>query len=160
MVTTTLETDDRCRVLIRPNRALTWSQVCTVYLAVVAVSMLIAIAFALQGFWPVLPFAGLELLGLGAAFYVCALRGEVNEVVWVESSTVAVEKGRRAPERRWEFPRAWTRVSLLRPRIRWYPSRLRLGSHGRHVELASFLNEEERRHLASHLHRTIGALRS
>ncbi|NIR28524.1 MAG: DUF2244 domain-containing protein [Gammaproteobacteria bacterium] len=160
MVSTSFDTDDSCRVLIRPNRALTWSQVCTLYFAVVAALMLIAIAFALQGFWPVVPFAGLELVGLGAAFYVCALRGDVNEVVWVRSGTVAVEKGRRAPEQRWEFPRAWTRVSLLCPRVRWYPSRLRLGSHGRHVELASFLNEEERRHLAGHLHRTIAASRS
>lgn len=160
MVTTSFDPDNSCHVLIRPNRALTWSQICTLYLAVASVSMLIAIAFASQGFWPVLPFAGLELLGLGAAFYVCALRGDMNEVVWVKSGTVAVEKGRRAPEQRWEFPRPWTRVSLLRPRVRWYPSQLRLGSHGRYVELASFLNEEERRHLAGHLHRTIAASRS
>ncbi len=159
MVTTSFDPDDCCRVLIRPNRALTWSQICVLYTAIVAASMLIAIAFALQGYWPVLPFAGLELLGLGAAFYVCALRGDVNELVSVKSGTVAVEKGRHVPEQRWEFPRAWTRVSLLQPRVRWYPSRLQLGSHGRHVELAGFLNEEERRHLASHLHRTIAAPR-
>lgn len=142
-------------MLIRPNRALTWPQVCAVYLAIVAVSMCIAGAFALQGFWPVLPFAGLELLGLGAALYVCAVRGEMNELVSVGPSVVTVEKGRSAPEQRWEFPRPWTRVSLSRARIRWHPSQLLLGSHGRHVELASFLNEEERRHLAVHLRRAI-----
>jgi uncharacterized membrane protein len=155
MITTTVEPDSGCSVLVRPNRALTWPQVRAVYLGIVGTATVIAIGFALQGFWPVLPFAGAEVLGLGVAFYVCALRGDFSEVVHVGTSTVAVEKGRRVPEQQWEFPRPWARVKLLQPRVRWYPSRLLLGSHGRHVELGSFLNEEERRHLAGHLRRTI-----
>jgi len=157
MISTTVDAASNLRVIIQPNRSLSWRQVKLVYLGVVAVSMAVAIAFALRGFWPVLPFAGVELLGLGAALYTCALRGHESEVVHVLPSTVTVEKGRRAPRARWEFARPWTRVRLLRPRVRWYPTRLTLGSHGRSVPLGEFLNEEERRHLAGFLQSKIAA---
>ncbi|WP_243642504.1 DUF2244 domain-containing protein [Sulfurisoma sediminicola] len=38
-------------------------------LAIAAVSLFIAVAFALAGAWLVLPFAGLELAGLGWAIH-------------------------------------------------------------------------------------------
>lgn len=157
MVSATFETDSRCRFVIRPNRSLTWRQLQVFYLGIVGVSMGIAIWFAVLGLWPVLPFAGAELLLLGGALYANALRGARSEVISVGERAVEVEKGRHQPEEHWEFPRAWTRVRLLLPGVRWYPSRLVIGSHGRHVELGDFLNEEERRHLAEYLGRAIAA---
>lgn len=121
------------------------------------VSMTVAIGLALQGFWPILPFAGAELLALAAALYCVAVRGTASEVVSVQAYTIEVEKGRRKLEQRWEFPRAWAQIRLVRPRVAWYPSRLVICSHGRQVELGGFLNEDERRRLASELRRAIVA---
>jgi len=157
MVSTTLEADRICRIVIRPNRSLTWRQAQLFFASIALVSLGIATWLAVLGFWPVLPFAGAELALLAGALYACALRTHSAEVVSVDGSTVAVEKGRRAPEQRWEFPRAWTRVRLLRSAARWYPSRLVVGSHGRTVTVGEFLNEEERRHLAGYLRSAIEA---
>jgi uncharacterized membrane protein len=44
-----------------------------VFVALGAVTLLIGVGFALVGAWLVLPFAGLEVLALGAAF-VCRAR--------------------------------------------------------------------------------------
>ena len=141
--------------MIRPNQSLSWRQAIQVYAAIAIVCLGIGIAFALHGFWTVLPFAGLEILVLGAAFYMCLTRSQIREVVSVNASTVAVEKGRQTPEERWECPRAWAQVRLEKPHISWYPSRLAIAFQGRQVELGAFLNEEERRALAAELQQVI-----
>jgi uncharacterized membrane protein len=144
-----------CHWVIRPNQSLSWRQAVRVYTAIASVCLGIGIAFALHGFWTVLPFAGLEILVLGAAFYLCLTRSQIREVVSVNASVVTVEKGRQTPEERWECPRAWARISLQQPHIAWYPSRLAIAFQGRQVELGAFLNEEERRALAAELQQVI-----
>jgi uncharacterized membrane protein len=141
--------------VIRPNQSLTWREAIQVYTAIASVCLGIGIAYALHGFWTVLPFAGLEILVLGAAFYLCLTRSQIREVVSVNASVVTVEKGRQTPEERWECPRAWARISLQQPHIAWYPSRLAIAFQGRQVELGAFLNEEERRALAAELQQVI-----
>ena len=141
--------------MIRPNQSLSWRQAVQVYTVIAIVCLGIGIAFALHGFWTVLPFAGLEILVLGAAFYLCLARSQIREVVSVNARVVTVEKGRKKPEERWECPRAWARISLQQPQIAWYPSRLAIAFQGRRVELGAFLNEEERRALAAELQQVI-----
>lgn len=125
------------------------------YALIALCCMGIGIAFALHGFWPVLPFAGLEVVVLGAAFYLCLSRSQIREVVSVNADVVAVDKGRRQPQQHWECPRAWARISLERSPIAWYPSRLMVAFHDRQVEIGRFLNEEERRGLAVELEQVI-----
>lgn len=145
------------RFVIRPHRSLSWAQVKRVYIGMAVVSLAIAVGFAMQGFWPVLPFAGLELLALGGALYLCTLEGHRSDVVCVDTHTVTVEKGRRTPDDTWEFNRAWTQVKLFRSRVVWYPSRLVLRSAGKEVEVGDFLTEGERLRLAEQLREAIQA---
>lgn len=144
-----------CHWVIRPNQSLSWRGVLQAY-AIIALSCLgIGAAFALHGFWPVLPFAGLEVVVLGAAFYLCLSRSRMREVVTVNADAVTVEKGRWQPQERWECPRAWARISLERSPIAWYPSRLAIAFQGRQVEIGRFLCEEERGRLALELKQVI-----
>lgn len=157
MVSASIKNNNECRFEIRPNRSLSWRGAKLFYAGMVAISLTIALGFASLGYWPVLPFAGAELLVLGCALYLCALDGKRREIVLVDDATVEVEKGRTTLERSASFARAWTRVRVARPSVAWYPSRLLLGSHGREVEVGQFLNEEEREKLAVDLHRMIVA---
>lgn len=140
-----------CHWVIRPNQSLSWRQALQVYTAIVAVVLGIGLVFAWHGYWPVLPFAGLEVVVLGVAFYLCLSRSQVREVVTISRDTVAVERGRRQPEQRWECPRAWVRISMERSPIAWYPSRLSVAFQGQQVEVGRFLNEMERQSLAVEL---------
>ena len=115
----------------------------------------IGMLFALYGYWPVLPFAGLEVIVLGIAFYRCLSRSQLREVVTVGSEVVSVEKGRQQPQQRWECPRAWARVVLEHAPIAWYPRRLTVAFQGRRVEIGQFLNEEERGVLADELRQAL-----
>lgn len=161
MVSSITETDRQCAAartwVLRPNRSLSWREAKLFYGGILAVSLGIALSFAVLGFWPVLPFAGLELLALGAAFYWCQWQGERVEVISVRGDRVAVEKGHRRVEARWDFERAWVQVQVLRPRFAGYPSQLVLRSHGREVAIGDFLVEEERRRVAGELRRILAA---
>jgi uncharacterized membrane protein len=155
MVSSTVDCKRHWRIVSRPNRSLTQRQLQRVFLGIAAVCLGVASAFAAVGMWPVLPFAGAEVIVVGIGFYLSARSGLETEVVSVEGDKVAVEKGRRHLSRRWETQRAWAQIRLLRPTIRWYPSRLVLRSHGKVVELGGFLNEPERQQLAAQLQRAI-----
>ncbi len=140
-----------CHWVIRPNRSLTWRGALRVYAVIACCCLGIAIFYALHGFWPALPFAGLEVIALGVAFFITLHRSGVREVVRVGADTVSVEKGRDEPTEHWECPRAWAQVRLERSPIRWYPSRLVISFQGRQVEIGKFLIEAERSALAEDL---------
>lgn len=122
-----------------------------IYLVIAVCCLGIGLAFAMHGFWTVLPFAGLEVVVLGAAFYLCVSRSQIREVVTVNADIVTIEKGRQQPREHWECPRAWARVILEHSPIAWYPSRLVVAFQGQQVEIGRFLNEQERRELAEDL---------
>ena len=121
-----------------------------------SISFAIAGLVAFQGFWPVLPFAGLEMLLLGWALWKSMDRRHHHQTITVTEADVAIESRQRAQSTQVVFPRHWAQVKLRRPASRLHPSRLTIESHGRQCELGSFLTDEERRGLALRLQRLIG----
>ena len=143
------------RFIIRPNCSLNWPGTVRFYLSIVVVSFSIAMVFALQGAWLILPFAGLEMLVLGAALYVVARRGCRWQTVSIQGDQVEVVEHDQASERQQVFQRAWAQVRLERARINGYPSRLTIRSHGRAVEIGGYLADAEKEHLALELRRAM-----
>ena len=156
MFATRIEGGSTRRIVIRPDRSLTWGQTKIVYLCIASYSLAIAGAFAVMGFWPVLPFAGGEMAALGIAFYVNALAGTSVQVVTVGADTVRVEKERPGPRCEWSFQRAWARVAVDWSAVA-RTSRLVIRSHGNEVVLGEFLTEPERKRLAATLADAIGS---
>ena len=117
----------------------------------------IAGAATALGYWPVLPFAGAEMVLLGWALKTNMARRFEREHIEISETEVIVEYTftKRAP-RRVVFPRHWTAVKIRRPNSP--PSSLVIESHGRGHEVGKFLTEEERRHLAAELKLLIGGM--
>ena len=122
------------------------------------VSFGIAGMLAIQGFWPILPFAGLEMLGLGWALKASLARRFHRQTITVSDENVSIESRDRLDCSQVVFPRHWAQVKLRRPASRLHPSRLTIESHGRQCELGSFLTEAERRGLALRLQRLVGRI--
>jgi len=139
------------RFLIRPNCSLSWRGVVRFYVGMVVVSFSIAIAFAVKGAWLILPFAGLEMLALGAALYVVARRGSRWQTVSIHGDRIEVVEHDATSDRQQTFQRAWARVTLEQARINGYPSRLTIRSHGRAAEIGGYLADAEKEHLALEL---------
>lgn len=135
-------------VVAEPNCSMSWAQTKRFFLVIAAVSATIAIAFAAQGLWMVLPFAGLELLALGAAMYWVAIKLRTSEVVRVDEHTLTVERGRSRLQLAAKFPRPWVRVELEDQSHAWRARRLVLRASGKEIELGSFLTDDEREEFA------------
>lgn len=104
----------------------------------------------------ILPFAGLELVALGACLYCCARHANCYEHIVLRDDDLIIVKGQHKEQERYCFQRYWARVRIDRPRHAWYARRLKIVSHGRAVEVGRWLNEEERNALAQTLRGHLG----
>jgi uncharacterized membrane protein len=109
------------------------------------------------GYWPVLPFAGAEMLLLGWALKTSMDRRHELETIDVTETEVIIEYSKGTP-RRVVFPRHWARVKIRHPKSPLHRAHLVIESHGRAYEVGKFLSEEERRQLAAHLGLVIGGM--
>lgn len=141
---------------IRPNCSLTVRGARVFFASACVVPFGMGGFLALKGFWPILPFAGLEMLLLAWALKVSLERRFHSQTITVTESHVSIESRTVGRSERVVFPRHWAQVKLRRPAASLHPSRLTIESHGRQCELGSFLTEEERRGLALRLQRLVG----
>jgi len=144
------------RIEIRPNCSLTVKSARLFFASACIVPFGLGGILAFKGFWPIVPFAGLEMALLAWALKVSLERRFYFQTITVSEADVAVESRVREGAERVVFPRHWAQVKLRRPAASLHPSRLTIESHGRQCELGSFLTEEERRGLALRLARVIG----
>ncbi len=145
------------RIVIGPNASLDVRGALWFLGSLSALALLVASVCAWFGFWPVLPFAGAEIVAVTAAVWVSLRRNRYREVISVDEDRVLVEigqagrAGNASIDSRSEFPRAWVRVSVEAGINRHDPSQLRLGCSGQWVEIGRCLTEDERAALAARL---------
>ena len=144
------------RIEIRPNCSLSVRSAQVFFAAACVVPFGVGTFLACKGFWPILPFAGLEMALLGWALRLSLERRFHRQSITVTEADVSIESRVRERCACVVFPRHWAQVKLRRPAAKQHPSRLTVESHGRQCELGSFLTEEERRGLALRLQRLIG----
>lgn len=145
-------------IVIAPNCSLSVKGALLFFCGMCFGSFSIAGIMVLLGYWPVMPFAGLEMVVLAWALKTSLARRHHSQTITVTENDVRVET-RTGPQCvQVVFPRHWAQVKLRRPASRLYPSRLTIESHGRRFEVGDFLTEEERRGLAARLSRLIGRI--
>lgn len=143
---------------IAPNCSLRPRAAVLFFASICLVSFAIAGTLALLGMWPILPFAGLEMLALGWALHASLRRRHHTQTILLTDDLVRVETRSGSHCEQIEFTRHWAQVKLRRADIRMHPSRLTIESHGRSYEVGGFLNEEERQALAGQLMRSVGRI--
>lgn len=148
--------DTERRLELSRGNALTPASACVFVVAVAFGTFSVATIFAVQGYWPVLPFAGLEIALLIWAVKASMRKGQQRETITITEKFVTVQH--TGPEGDWSlvFPRHWVRVKLHAPPSALHPSRLTLESHGRVCEVGKFLTEDDRRGLAVRLKQLVG----
>ena len=131
--------------IARRNNSLSSSGRLLVFGFTFTVSLGIAAVFTLVfGAWPILPFAGIEMLVLFCALrYIDRHAADYESItIWGDRVTVEVREGSEV--RRAELNRYWAQVVCT-------GSRLALRSHGREIELGRHVCEDERRQMARDL---------
>jgi uncharacterized membrane protein len=146
---------DTHQIVVRPNASLTPGGAILFFACVSIVSLGIAIRFMLLGLWMIMPFALLELALLGACILYILRRNDRMEAIDVDRHRLTLIQKEHGRERRQQFQRYWVQIIREKGPHAWYPSRLLLRSHGKSVEIASFLDEEERQQLEQNLRMAI-----
>ena len=136
--------------VVSPTRSLTWREAKRWLYLISLIPLASGALFLWFGAPFVLPFAGLEVGLLWAAFYYVQRQGQWREVIDLSAQSLVIERGRLVPSEREEFDPSWVQVELAL-RGRWRSSSLFLRSHGRYTELGSFLTDGERYSLAKAL---------
>jgi len=138
------------RLVIGPNASMSVRQAIGFMAWMSSVSLAIGGFFAWRGFWPILPFAGLELAALAAALAVSLRRNRYREVVSFDGDSIRIEVGEigRGIGLDLRLTRASTRVLLESGPYRNSPTRLVLSCQGQRLELGRCLTDEERQRLA------------
>lgn len=106
---------------------------------------LVAVGFAIAGAWLVIPFAGVEIAGLGIAAWWTAKRSGDFERLAFDGDRVLVEIREQGQLRQFEFNRCWVRL------VNGNAGMFALRSHGREVAIGRFCGEESRQELAREL---------
>ena len=157
MVTGTYTTVDKdFWITAKPNCSLTPRGRLWLFVVIAMFSLLVAVGFALVGAWMVFPFAGLELMALGAAFYVVHCHSNDYESITIAGDDLAVETRNYKNINRIVFHRYWARVVM-----RDTPGgeqRLWLRSHGKEVEFGRYIDNDTRLMIARELKQRVGAI--
>lgn len=125
-------------------------------LSVAVFTLAVALYCTAYGYWPVLVYAILEIVGLQWALRYSMRAAAVRETITISAQTVTISHREPSAERVAVFPRHWSRVTLHAPQAALHPSRLLIESCGRACEVGRFLTEDERRGLAVRLKQLVG----
>jgi len=120
-----------------------------------AISLSLAVAFAMVGAWPVLPFSVVELGLVGLAFWLMERRADDWERLTVAGDRVLIERQRRGNRERREFNRCWLRVEFD-PGGFGRRARVTLHSAGNAVDFGGAMSVAEMQVMAGELRRIAG----
>ena len=132
------------QVLLKRNCSISPGSLLCVFALLAAVSVGIATAFAMLGAWLILPFAGLEVLVLGAAFWLTARHATDYERIALAHGRVTVDVGEALSLRRHE-------LDARRTRVRMEDGRVLIGTAGAPLEVGRHLAAEARAAFADEL---------
>jgi len=126
----------------------------TFFASIVAVSLTIAVFWAVQGAWYILPFAVVEMAVLFVALVIVERHAGDYESVSIDGDRVLIERFDRGRATRHSFDRHWAQVIVLHegPGGR---CGLRVRSHGREVSFGEFLTDQQRLQVAAELRRRL-----
>lgn len=141
--------------LIKRNCSASPGQLALVFGSLVAVSFAFGAAFAVHGLWMVLPFVGLELVAVAAAFIFYGRRaGDYERIELAESGLVVeqVEGGRRTG---WVLDPRQVRVEVEEHSEAGSRVRVHLRSCNKRIEVGYHLLDARRLGLARDLRQAL-----
>jgi len=118
------------------------------FLLIAVISGVIALALAVFGAWPVLPFAGVEIGALYIAVRRFARDAGDYEQLMIRGDRLLVESRLHGHLRRFDANRYWTQLVVVEGTG---GMQLTLRSHGREIKFGTFLSERARINAAREL---------
>ena len=138
---------DETLLVVQPNRSASWRLNKFVIGAFALWWTLAASFFIARGLWPIVPFAGLEIVGLAAALYYVCWKLQQRHVLRFGDSGLTLQKGAYYARASWHFPRGAASLSVEVQPHPWDPLRIFLCDRERAIPIGNFLNKDDSRKL-------------
>lgn len=145
----------KANILARGNFSLDASGMVNLLLALAAVSLVLAGVLTLQGYWPILLIAVVQLVLVTWILIRAWEQAWVSEVIEITEDKIKVTHQRHKQKRHFELETAWAVIEWRQPDIAWYEPQMQLRSRAQMVELGSFLTGSEKHQLAKYLQSAI-----
>lgn len=143
--------DNRVQLILAPNKSMSWSDNKKILMALFVVNLTIGSVWVFMGAWMVLPFAGLEVLCVGAGMYYVSWKLNFKHIITVEAESVILQKGVYFPKQQWQWQRAQTRLLRIPSQYRMSAPTLQFKHLNENVEIGEFLNRGEKKQLVETL---------
>lgn len=154
MVTCT-RSESGLMIVARPNQSASWRANLYTLLALCVPSLGVAIVFAVLGAWPILPFAGLEMLALGTALYYVNWKLQYRHVITLSEDSVRIDKGHYYPRQSWHLQRQRAGLSITPEQHPWEVPLLAVHDRSQRIGIGEFLNQDDARELITLLRREL-----
>ena len=130
-----------------PHRSLGVEGFRALLFVVIVLNLIVSTVFVLAGAWPVAGFLGLDVLAIYVAFRLSYAQAAAYERITIAGAHVVVERvDERGGRQEWRFPTYWASVWFEGDETR---GTVTLRSHGRSVEVGSYLSHFERMSFAN-----------
>lgn len=136
-------------IISKPNCSVSSQGKVKLFLLLAIIPLLVGLGFLTLGVWMVFPFVGLELLGLGYAFYYIDRHANDFESISIVDDKLVVEKHSLQQTVQFVLNTYW--VKLVLSHARNGNLKLYLRSRGIDLEIGNFMNNEQRCALATQL---------
>jgi uncharacterized membrane protein len=142
---------------LQRNCSMTPRQLARAYAVLCSISLAVALAFFLHGFWMVLAFSLLELACVGLALLLYARHALDRERIALSSDCLLVECVQADVRSLSRLDPLWTRVLPAAETARGGSRRflITLESRGVRVEVGRFVNDAQRRQVARELRKAL-----
>ncbi len=143
--------------IIKRNCSATPAQLASLFASIVALSFIFGVGFAAFGLWMVLPFVGIELLAVAAAFFVYGRHAADVERIELSDDVVRVAQVDGSAKREWRCAALWARIEIEggagdADRVHAF-----LASRGERIEVGRHLPDARRLALAGELKKALRA---
>jgi uncharacterized membrane protein len=136
--------------LLTPYRSLPPAGFLALMAFLIGLSVAIGVGFSLAGAWPVLGFLGIDIILVFVAFRISYDAGLQSERIRLTSDTLEVEfSGRANPPTHFVLQPYWAKIDV--ETVNAKTERMIIRSHGRALEIGSFLGRIEKRAFAEAL---------
>ena len=137
---------DEHNLIIRPNPAMSWKLIKKIYIAFATFILVIAIVLSMINLYLAIPFYGVEVIFLGYALYITALKSSYYEEVKINKFNIKISFVNRKIVKDYNFVRQWAEFKF-KPATNLKPSQISISKKGKILLIAERVNEADRKKL-------------
>mgnify|MGYP006135813443 FL=1 len=142
-------------ITLQPNQSMSWRAFKYFILFMMLLSFGIATAFAVMGYWVILPFTALEMSVLSYCLWLCLRRTSMQEVISFSGEEIRLEAGVKTPTEIVTCQRYFTKIHVERAIHPWYRKTVSLVHRGEKREIGNFLTQDEQEKLIDTLNHLV-----